>query len=334
MAVCLECQNITKRFEEREVLAGVDWTLPCSAVTGLLGDSGAGKTTLVRIIAGLERPTAGRILWPRLEGAGEGRRSVVGMVFQNLGLWPHLSARSHLEYVLSSLSRDERRRQAERLLAEMRIPPEAWDRRPAQLSGGESQRVALARALALDPDLLLLDEPLSQVDMALRAEMLELIRAVAASRQATVIYVSHSWPEVLELCGRIAVLSAGRIVQEGPTVEVLQGPADAHVARLTGAVVEVPAALLQEGLVGWDAEPAGLRGAAPWLVRPHQIRFAAPAGRNCWRVLQTQPHSSGWRVTLLSGNYRWSVVAHQRVEPETVVAVCIAPARWEQSRPQ
>jgi ABC-type Fe3+/spermidine/putrescine transport system ATPase subunit len=232
MSVCLECQNVTMRFQDREVLTGVDWTVRTGIVTGLLGGSGAGKTTLLRIIAGLQQPTAGRILWPDREQVRGNRRIVVGMVFQNLGLWPHLSARRHVEYVLWSVSRRQRRRQAERLLAETRLPPEAWDRRPAQLSGGEAQRVALARALALNPDLLLLDEPLSQVDVPLRSEMLELIRTLVASRKATVIYVTHAWPDAFELCERIAVLSGGRIAQEGRTSDLFPCPADGHVASV------------------------------------------------------------------------------------------------------
>jgi ABC-type sulfate/molybdate transport systems ATPase subunit len=211
-------------------------------------------------------------------------------------------------------------------LAETRLPPEAWDRRPAQLSGGEGQRVALARALALNPDLLLLDEPLSQVDMMLRAEMLELIRTAVASRKATVIYVTHSWPEVLELCERIAVLSNGRIVQEGPTTDVFQCPVDSHVARLTGAVVEVPAELVHDGHIGCDVKPPDSPGGEGWHVRPHQVQFAAPAGRNCWQILQAQPHGNGWRVVLQLDDRRWTLVASQRPEPGTVVAVSIAAA--------
>jgi ABC-type sulfate/molybdate transport systems ATPase subunit len=157
----------------------------------------------------------------------------------------------------------------------------------------------------------------------LRAEMLELIRTAVASRKATVVYVTHSWPEVLELCERIAVLSDGRIVQEGLTSDVFQYPVDSHVARLTGAVVEVPAALVQDGHIGCDSVPSDSGDGAVWHVRPQQIRFAAPAGRNCWRILDTQPHGSGWRVFLQSDDRRWTVVATQRPQLGSVVAVSI-----------
>ena len=320
MTNCFQCHAVTKQFGDRPVLLGIDWTLPAGVVAGLLGDSGAGKTTLLRILAGLDRCSSGRLEFPSAASA-ERRRSVVGMLFQNLGLWPHLTARQHLEYVLGALPRRERRGRAERLLAETCLPSDCWDRRPAQLSGGEGQRVALARALALNPDLLLLDEPLSQLDMTLRTEMLELIRVLVAARKTTVVYVTHSWPDALELCERLAVLSDGRLVQEGPTAEVFRHPASAQVARLTGPVVELSAAWVRTGRVGCGHPLDVAADAERWYVRPHQIRFAAPAGGNRWQVLQSQPHGHGWRLLLGSGSDRWMVVAFQPLEPGDAVAV-------------
>lgn len=322
MTVCAQCHHVTKHFGQHAVLDGIDWLLERGSVTGLLGDSGAGKTTLLRILAGLERCSSGRVDYPAAGGA-EGRSRRVGMVFQNLGLWPHLTARQHVEYVLSAAPRGARHRQAEQLLEEARLPMAAWERRPAQLSGGEGQRVALARAFAVQPELLLLDEPLSQLDMTLRAEMLELIRNLVTSRQTTVVYVTHSWPEALELCERLAVLSAGRLVQEGPTGEVFHAPATAEIARLTGPLVELPAAWARTGRI--RGAPAALLAADAerWYVRPQQVRFVASTGTDGWRVLQCRPHSHGWRLLLAADGERWTVVALQPWEPGTRVAVTI-----------
>jgi ABC-type sulfate/molybdate transport systems ATPase subunit len=155
----------------------------------------------------------------------------------------------------------------------------------------------------------------------LRAEMLDLIRALVASRKTTVVYVTHSWPEALEICERLAVLSDGRLIQEGPTAEVFRHPASAHVARLTGPVVEFPAAWVHTGRVGGRHLLTVAADGESRYVRPHQIRFVAPAGSNRWQVLQSQPHGHGWRLLLESGSDRWTVLAFQPLAPGDTVAV-------------
>lgn len=333
MAVGVRCQQVTKRYGAQTVLSGLDWTVDQGVVAGLVGDSGTGKTTLLRIIAGLEPCSGGRVLLAPPGAPAAARSVTIGMVFQNLGLWPHLTARRQVEFVLTGTSRKTRRQRAEQALAETQLPRAAWERRPGQLSGGEAQRVALARALVVNPDLLLLDEPLSQLDMGRRGELLDLIRTLVRARNTTVLYVTHSWPEVLELCDRLAVLDDGRVVQEDTTAAVFQRPASAAVARLTGPVAEIPAAWREAGRIDCPAAAPGPAEGAHWLVRPHHVRFGDPRGRNCWRVVGRQPHGSGWRVTLRAEDSPWEVLTHEQPQPGALVAVLIAaPADFQRIR--
>jgi ABC-type sulfate/molybdate transport systems ATPase subunit len=151
--------------------------------------------------------------------------------------------------VLGHLERRHRSVRTEQVLEEARVPRDVWDRVPSELSGGEAQRVALARALAVQPRLLLMDEPLAQVDCVVRAELPALVRELAVARGMTVVYVSHFRHDVSEICQRLAVLVQGRLQQEGPAEYVFARPANAHVARLTGPVVEIPPALVEQGRV-------------------------------------------------------------------------------------
>lgn len=312
MAVRIECSDVVKRFGTVIVLDHVDWTVEAGAVVGLLGGSGAGKTTLLRVIAGLERCTSGRVELHPSDG-GEGKSSpAVGMVFQNLALWPHLTARQHLECVIRHTPRAERRRRAESLLAETRLPRRAWDRRPAELSGGEAQRLALARALAHEPEVLLLDEPLAQVDTVLRAELLELIDECIQTRPATAVYVTHAWREALKIGRRIAVLKGGRIALEGTPEETYWDLSDAELARLTGPVTELPRAWLAQGLIACRDETAwkpsdGGRESGTLVVRPQQLGLVEPEGRNRWTPLACEPEGTGWVVTLAGEDRRLAV---------------------------
>ena len=294
--------EVVKRYGETSVLHGVSLQLKPGGIVGILGSSGCGKTTLLRLIAGLEAPTAGTILFQRDQSGDQAVRANIGMVFQNLALWPHLSAWQHLECVLSGLDRAERRARVESLLQEVRLPPAAWQRPPSQLSGGEGQRLALARALAADPELLLLDEPLAHLDAHLRGELLELVTAVAAARKRIVLYVTHAWAEAAALCANIAVLDNGRIAQLGSPHELFAAPASLAVARLTGGVVELPRDWLTTGLLvveGAAAASALLPSENDdvLLLRPHQLRLVEAAHRP-WTVVRCMPQENAWVATL------------------------------------
>lgn len=330
MAIRVQCCDIVKRFGTRTVLDHLDWTIEAGDVVGLLGGSGVGKTTLLRVIAGLERCTSGRVEFRSSGGDDRSSSPAVGMVFQNLALWPHLTARQHLECVMSGLSRAERRRKAQVLLAETRLPRRAWGRRPSELSGGEAQRVALARALAHQPEVVLLDEPLAQLDTPLRAELLGLVDQSVRARRATAVYVTHSWREAFEIGRRIAVLNRGRIALEGTPEEAYWDLSDAEVARLTGPVVELPRDWLAEGLIASGEGPHSPPGAGSGegnelVVRPQQLHLVEPGGRNRWMPVACRPEGTGWMVALGQESRRLSVAATRPCPSHVAVGVELRP---------
>ena len=210
-------------------LDGVAFEVPAGTTLAVTGPSGAGKTTLLRAIAGLRpgaRVTLGGADWTRLPP----ERRPVGFVFQDHALFPHLSARGNVAYAAATPAR------ADELLERFGLTARAHAR-PRELSGGERQRVALARALARDPEVLLLDEPLSSLDVRTRAAATRQLAAVLRASTAPAVLVTHDFAEAATLADRIAVLDAGRIVQTGSAQELAARPASAFVADLTGAVV-------------------------------------------------------------------------------------------------
>ena len=209
----------------------------------LAGPSGAGKTSLLRVVAGLLRPERGSVrcgerVWLDTEAGTdvppELRRC--GFVFQDYALFPHLSAWRNVAYPLGGLRRSARRRRAHELLELFGIGQLA-DADPRTLSGGERQRVALARALAREPDVLLLDEPLSALDPRTRASASRGLAEVLRDAEAPAVLVTHDFAEAAQLAGRVAIVDAGRIVQEGTPSELASVPRSAFVADFTGAVV-------------------------------------------------------------------------------------------------
>ena len=215
----LRLENVTKRFGSRVVVDRVSLDISNGEIVALLGPSGCGKTTLLRLIAGLERPDEGRILLDEECLAIDGHNLVpphkrgVGFVFQDLALWPHLTAEGNLDFVLASggMKRRERRDHITEILRLTRAE-EFRTRYPSQLSGGEQQRVAIARALASRPRLLLLDEPLSNLDSALKGELLDEIGSLQNRLKMTSIYITHDRAEADALTSRTIRMEAGRIL--------------------------------------------------------------------------------------------------------------------------
>jgi len=303
----ITCQALHKSYGPQQVLDGIDWEVPPGAIYGLLGPSGAGKTTLLRLLAGLEQPDSGAIAitddagspidWPR-----------VGMVFQNLGLWPHLTAEQHLYCVLDRGSRSEKTAAARQLLCEVQMPAGVWSHRPEQLSGGEAQRLAIARALAIEPHLLLLDEPLAQIDTVLRQDLLAVLTALVKARSITAIYVTHSWLETQTLAEHVAVLADGRLVQSGSYDAVYESPTNALVARLTGPVVHLPRRYgveLVKPIVSEDQI----------LLRPQQVRLVDSTDDNRWTVTHCRLSGVGWEVTLRAADEEIQVPSSRPYQP-------------------
>lgn len=235
--------SLSKRFGATVALDGLDLEVIKGEALVLLGPSGCGKTTLLRSIAGLERPDSGEIL---IEGepvfsAKKGlfvppHRRRVGMVFQNYSLWPHMNVFSNIAYPLriKKTPKKEVRRRVGEMMELVRLEG-LEERYPHELSGGQKQRVALARALVMEPRLLLLDEPLSNLDAKLREELREELKRIQRDTGITMIYVTHDQEEAMALADRIGVMESGRLIQLGPPMEVYEQPETEFVARFIGA---------------------------------------------------------------------------------------------------
>ncbi|GAA2857080.1 ABC transporter ATP-binding protein [Streptosporangium fragile] len=293
----------------------LDLTVPDGAFMCLLGPSGCGKTTTLRMIAGLEQPTAGTItVGDRVLDSVERGRYVppekreMGLVFQNYALWPHLSVRENVEFGLRmrKVPAARRRARAEEALQMVHVDG-AMDRYPSQLSGGQQQRVALARMLAVDPAVLLLDEPLSNLDARLRLEMRAELKRIHEESGATIVFVTHDQLEALTMATHVAVMDEGELQQLAPPMEMYARPANRFVAEFVGSP---PMAIVDVG-----PSPAGLAGSllrfvkgrvvtcAPSAIgiRPEALRLGAPPV-SAWsepaQVEAVLPAGSTWTVRL------------------------------------
>jgi len=228
---------VHKAFGAVMALERLDLRVADGEFLALLGPSGCGKTTLLRIIAGLETQSAGRVLiGGRDVSALPPRKRGLAMVFQNYAVFPHLTVRANVAFGLRMAGADAARieRQVARVAALLHIEP-YLDRYPAQLSGGQRQRVAVARALAVEPAVLLMDEPLSNLDALLRLEMRAELKSVLREAGTTTIYVTHDQTEAMGLADRIAVLYAGRIEQIDPPAELYRHPSSMFVGGFVGS---------------------------------------------------------------------------------------------------
>ncbi|MES1258223.1 MAG: ABC transporter ATP-binding protein, partial [Acidobacteriota bacterium] len=236
MEAVLELRGIAKQYPGHRAVDNVSLRLECGGFYSLLGPSGCGKTTTLRMIGGFERPTAGHIL---LRGAVVNDlkpwQRDVSTVFQNYALFPHLTALRNIEFGLRERRIADCRERALRALDLVQLTAKR-DSLPAQLSGGEKQRVALARSLVLQPQLLLLDEPLAALDPKLRKQMRAELKAMQRKTGITFLFVTHDQEEALSLSDRMAVMNGGRIEQFGTPEEVYLRPSTAFVAGFLGAI--------------------------------------------------------------------------------------------------
>jgi iron(III) transport system ATP-binding protein len=279
----LVVERLAKAFGGVPVLDGVDLRVPAGKVVALLGPSGCGKTTLLRCIAGLERPDAGEV---RLAGrplCAPGafvppERRQVGMVFQDGALFPHLSVAGNVAY---GLRRAERRSgRVEEALALVDLAG-FGDRAPASLSGGQQQRVALARALVTRPTALLLDEPFSNLDTLLRVQVRAEVQRLLADLGVTAVFVTHDQEEAFVVGDEVAVMLGGRVAQQAAPAELYRAPATRAVAGFLGDANLLPgvaAAGQADTPVGRVPLRGELQGEVDVLLRPEQLRVTAGSG--------------------------------------------------------
>lgn len=236
MTTAAEFVGVTQRFGDFTAVDDIDLAIPTGQLTTLLGPSGCGKTTSLRMLAGYTQPTAGRIM---IAGTDATRmppeKRGLGMVFQSYALFPHMSVAENVGYGLKlrKVPTAERTRRVAEALDLVGLGHFAASR-PKKLSGGQQQRVALARAIAITPTLLLLDEPLSNLDARLRVQMRAEIRRIQAETGLTVVLVTHDQDEALEMSDRMVLMRAGKIMQEGAPVDVFSAPANRFVAEFLG----------------------------------------------------------------------------------------------------
>ncbi|WP_311174074.1 ABC transporter ATP-binding protein [Halobellus ordinarius] len=241
--VVLELDGLTKSYGTENVVEGLSLTVREGEILTLLGPSGCGKTTTLRLVAGLERPAGGAV---RLNGRSVSGSSFVppeergvGVVFQEFALFPHLTARENVAFGLKDRPDAEVDRRVDELLELVDLEGQG-DSYPDQLSGGQQQRVALARSLAPEPEILLLDEPFSNLDVDLRVEMREEVRKIIKETGVTAISVTHDQEEALSISDRVAVMNDGRIEQVGDPEGVFQHPESRFVAAFLGYASFIP----------------------------------------------------------------------------------------------
>jgi iron(III) transport system ATP-binding protein len=296
----LTVEDLHLRYGDNPILEGVDLTLDRGEVVSLLGPSGSGKTTLLRAVAGLEVPHRGTIRIGEkvvFDGAADvdvpAEARNLGLVFQSYALWPHKTVFDNVGYGLKlrRVPADELRRRVKEALAELSLDHLA-QRYPHQLSGGQQQRVALARALVYNPPVILLDEPLSNLDAKLREEARAWLRELIVRLQLSALCVTHDQGEALAMSDRILLLNGGRIEQQGTPQQMYGEPRTLFTAdfmgsnnRLAGRIVELrdgAAQLEGEGWRLWGTAKASARSGAEGvgLIRLERVRIADGPGEN------------------------------------------------------
>ena len=298
----LSLRNVTRRFGSRMAVDGVTLDARRGEVLCLLGPSGCGKSTTLRIAAGLERPDSGLVFVGGRLVEGEGRHEPpetrrVGLMFQDYALFPHLSAKANVAFGIAKLPRAERNARAEEELARVGLLA-LKDAFPHTLSGGEQQRVALARMLAPKPDVVLMDEPFSGLDSRLRDEVRGTTLKRLREAGAAVVMVTHDPDEAMRVGDRVALMHAGRIVQEGTPSELYLHPKDPHAAALFGGA-NIFHARVTNGCApspfGQTATKAVAEGEwAEVIYRPSSVRVAEKGIQA--RVLAVRPYAGQLEV--------------------------------------
>jgi iron(III) transport system ATP-binding protein/putative spermidine/putrescine transport system ATP-binding protein len=345
----LHIENLSRRFGAHQALKGVSLEVPSGTVACIVGPSGCGKSTLLRLVAGLDRPDGGTIRLgdKQLSAPGwalEPHRRGLNMVFQDYALWPHMTVERIVGYGLNTLPAAERKRRVAMLLDLLQIGALAR-RLPSQISGGQQQRVAIARALATEPEILLLDEPLSNLDVQLRLEMRKEFSTLFGAVGKTVLYVTHDPLEAASFADLLVVMNNGQIEQMGAPDTLFAAPRSAWIATLAGFDTTLHAAVVESsGGDGLALEACGQRialdGQAAESLRAAPVGSAAtimlasssvtiahsaepPTGQNRLRgrVTHSLFEGRGWRTVLDVGGSSISAMAPARAEVGTLLDI-------------
>jgi iron(III) transport system ATP-binding protein len=348
----LVLNGLTRAYGKLRVVDGITLEIEHGELVSLLGPSGCGKTTTLRLIAGFVTPSEGEIRMDDQVISAPGRvlppeKRQMAMIFQSYAVWPHKTVAGNVGYGLKfkGIRGQDARERVARALRVVRLDG-LDDRYPGELSGGQQQRVALARALVVEPNVLLLDEPLSNLDANLREEMRFEIRRLHDEFNITTVYVTHDQAEAMVTSDRIAVMNAGRVEQVGTAEQVYDRPASAFVAAFIGRTNLVPGVYRGDGqvavadqLLSAADRPSGLSADAPvyLCVRPHDVALAAAAtppttGAQSLRGRVTRATFLGdsreYLIDLDSGSsLRAATPPAERHAPGETVLVALAPAR-------
>ena len=282
--VAVELVGLNRFYGSVHALDGFDLRLAPGELVALLGPSGCGKTTALRLLAGLEQPDDGRVVVGDRDITDvPANKRDMGMVFQAYSLFPHLTVLENVAFGLKlrGRSRAQRRQRAEEMLELVGLSTQR-DRYATQLSGGQQQRVALARALAIEPAVLLLDEPLSALDAKVRVQLRDEIRRIQIEVGTTTLFVTHDQEEALAVADRVGVMNAGRLEQIAPPAELYESPATPFVGEFVGLSNRVPtrAAAGRADVLGTSVPvlPGSAEGEGVALVRPESLTVTADAG--------------------------------------------------------
>jgi sulfate transport system ATP-binding protein len=339
----IRIDNVRKEFERYPALHGVSLGIRSGELIALLGPSGSGKTTLLRLIAGLERPTEGRIFFGDEDASHKKVQDRhVGFVFQHYALFKHMTIAENIGFGLKVRPRGERpsrqeiRRRVEELLDLVQLPG-LGGRFPVQLSGGQRQRVALARALAIEPRVLLLDEPFGALDARVRRELRRWLRELHDKTGHTTVFVTHDQEEALELADRVVVMSQGRIEQIGSADDIYDRPASPFVFSFMGDSSVLPVNV-SHNAVWLDDRPlpipsAGLAdGPAQLFLRPHDVDLIdGAAGAIPGVVVNVRRAGASRRVEVAVGaaGHRIEIDVPASVASSIQGNVNVIPRRWQ-----
>jgi len=293
-------KNISKSFGDQVALEAVDMTVPDGSFVVLLGPTGAGKTTTLRLISGLDKPDSGQILINGQDAANQtpAQRNMA-MVFQQYSLYPHLSVRQNLAFPLKSpmlrTPADEITRKVAEVADVLQIAHKL-DNKATELSGGEMQRVSIGRALVRNPQMYLMDEPLSSLDAKLRSDLRIELKRIQASLGATMLYVTHDQIEAMTMATHVGVLDHGKLVQFGPPREIYEDPVSIYAASRLGSP--------KINILPADMFPGAPRGATQIGLRPEHIRIGEGQVADVGRVEhlgdQTRLHLTLGNVDLIT----------------------------------